>query len=370
MLKQFCILAPFILSYFGAGFCQELPQKKERTSALSVKGSIVVDNRVLANVRNQAITIYDIVKKLDMIFYKQFPEYRSSPEARLQFYKANWKIVLKDMIHRQLALAYAEDKKFEVSRGDIREELEELFGPEVMMNLYDAGLSLYDVEEMLKADILMRRILMHFIRSPIMASLTPEKLHEEYIRYVKAKQSSTDQEEEWVWQACLLKPAIQEVKTESLTQEKVAHIHETLLVAIADDTLPQEMASKAINTYGVEIIPSQKFTSVRSEMSSQIVNAIEATDIGVFSKPVVTQSRNAESETVWKSYRLIEKKRLMPEIPNFRDIEAKIREEVAAPLMAEKTEQFFQDLKRQYGVHMAISEKELETFEPFRLTRN
>src|SRR5690349_1216698 len=89
-------------SLFGV---EKTPQKTERS--LSVRGSIIVDNRVLALVRGHVITVYDLVKKLNMIFYRQFPEYRSVPEARFQFYQTHWKAMLQDAVERYLVLAYA-----------------------------------------------------------------------------------------------------------------------------------------------------------------------------------------------------------------------------------------------------------------------
>ncbi len=339
-------------------------QREEESSSrsLSLRGSIIVDNRVLASVRGQVITVYDLVKKLDMIFYRQFPEYRSSVEARLQFYKSHWKTVLKDSIDRQLALAYAEEKKFDVSRGDIREELEELFGPNVMMNLYDAGLNLYDVEEMLKADILMRRLLSYFVRTQVMASLTPQELRNEYFKRLESVRKEKKGDEEWVWQSFTIAPKSGDAA--SLTPETINKIHKDIIACGSDQEMSQVIAEN-----DVEIAPSQPFTSLRSTISPHIVEAVENVPQGKLSTPLQIQSRASENNTVWKSYKLIEKKDSVVEEKPFREIEAELREEIAAPRIAQKTSEFFQDLRRQYGVHMMLSDKELEIFDPFHLSR-
>ncbi len=342
-----------------------IPSVPKETS-LSLKNSIVVDNKVLASVRGHVITVYDIMKKLDMVFYRQFPEYRSSVEARLEFYRANWRLILKDAIDRELAQAYAEEKQFVVSNGDVREELEDMFGPDVMMNLYDAGLSLYDVNEMLKADILLRRLLAIFVRAPVMATITPEKLRAMYEERMKAKlaksaKGGSIQEipEEWTWQAITLTPKA----GREVSKGDVDKAYDLLM----NQLVPAEALMTRMGDSPFEISISQPFSSEKAAIAPQIVQAIIEVPLGAYTRPVIAQSRNSQGTTVWKMYKLIEKKALPQREASYAEVEPYLREEIAAPLIDEKTKEFFQMLRKQYGVHMTLTEKELETFEPFRL---
>ncbi|KAM9955010.1 hypothetical protein ACTFIW_000840 [Dictyostelium discoideum] len=79
-------------------FAMLLGPVSKNEQILSVKDSITIDNQILATVRDHVITVLDLVKKMDMIFYRQYPEYRSSPEAGLQFYQTHWRAVLKEAI--------------------------------------------------------------------------------------------------------------------------------------------------------------------------------------------------------------------------------------------------------------------------------
>ena len=86
---------------------------------------IVTHNAVLATIRGKVLTVVDVQSKLDMLFYQQFPQFSESVDAKFEFYKTNWRRVLEDLVNRQLILLFAENKNFQVSSGDLREEMEE-----------------------------------------------------------------------------------------------------------------------------------------------------------------------------------------------------------------------------------------------------
>ncbi len=48
---------------------------------------IFVNNRILAVANGKPISVYDIMKKWMCFFYKQYPQYTSNQNARLQFIK-------------------------------------------------------------------------------------------------------------------------------------------------------------------------------------------------------------------------------------------------------------------------------------------
>lgn len=333
----------------------------EMTQSRSVKDSIIVDNRILAKVRDQVITVQDIVKKLDMIFYRQFPEYRSSAEARLQFYKTHWRSVVQDSVNRQLALLYAEEKKFEVSRGDTREELEELFGPNVMLNLYNAGLNLYDVEEMLKADIMMRRIIFFFIRSPVLASLTPEIVRSEYEKRLLKSLEEQKGDEEITWRVY----TAQGKNGRALSEEEVQSISLELSTKGTNQALEQYIAS-----LDCDITISSPFTSSSTSMNPKIQEDLFSVSESSPTKPFLSSVRGTENQMQWKWYQLLERRSQPHEPVAFADLEAQLREEIAAPQIMEKTDRFFENLSSQYGVHYFLSESQMESFEPFHSQPN
>src|SRR5262245_20569039 len=103
---------------------------------------LLVKNRVLMKLNGKSITVMDVVRKMDLLFYRQFPDLAASSVARYQFYMAGWRTILEAVIDDQLILADAEEKKVEVTDGEVREELEQLFGPDTVLNLDKLGMSL------------------------------------------------------------------------------------------------------------------------------------------------------------------------------------------------------------------------------------
>ena len=54
----------------------------------------------------------------------------------------NWKYVLQELIDKELILGDAEEKKVAITAGDVRQEMENMFGPNIIANLDKIGLSM------------------------------------------------------------------------------------------------------------------------------------------------------------------------------------------------------------------------------------
>jgi len=308
--------------------------------------TIAVDNRVLAAVRGQVITVVDVMKKLDMLFYQQFPQYRGSTEAKFEFYKSNWKRVFEDLVDRQLVLAWAEERKYHVSNGELREELEQMFGPNVMMNLYEAGLSVYEVQEMMRADLLMRRIVGYCVRMPVMASITPEVIRVEYERQLEEAKKRTV----WVWKSVTIRS--KEGDCPKAVAEKIASQLATVL--------PEKVQAPE----GVEVVSSQTFHSKNQELSDSLQESFQHLSIGQYSEPVEFIGRSSSAKS-WRCYCVEQKDHEM--LPSLSELEGVLREHIAAPEVEEKSREFFADLRRQYHVQQVLSSDTLVAFEPFAL---
>jgi hypothetical protein len=310
------------------------------------KKTIAIDNRVLATVRGQIITVVDIMKKLDMLFYQQFPQYRGSTEAKFEFYKTNWRRVFEDLVDRQLVLAWAEDREYHVSNGELREELEQMFGPNVMMNLYEAGLSVHEVQEMMRADILMRRVIGFYVRMPVMSAITPEVIRVEYERQCEEAKKRTV----WAWKSVTIR-----VKEGDCSKEIAEKIAEEL-----QKTPPEQIkVSKEI-----EVLSSQTFHSKNDELAPSLQELFQRLPEGVYSEPVEFVSRSSSAKS-WRCYFLEKKEH--DTLPPFSELEELLREHLAAPEIEEKSSEFFADLRKQYHVQQSLSSDTFVTFEPFAL---
>lgn len=317
----------------------------------SAKAAIIVDNRVLTTVRDQIITVQDVVKKLDMLFYKNYPQYRSSPEARLEFYKMQWRQMVDDLVNRQLALSWAEERQFQVSHGDVREELEEMFGPDVMVNLYESGLSLHEVQEMIRADILLRRIIYAYVRLPILASITPRDVRTLYAN--KLKEASS--QKVFCWKSITVK--------EKDTKECSRQVAEDVLNLFRKERLSLEGVREKIPAQ-FEVTLSQEYRSSREEIAPHIFELLSPLQEGSFSDLVPFSSKQDEHRG-WRFYTVlsIENKKLPP----LAEIEEELRGEIAYPEIEKQTKAFFDELRRQYHVKQLFTSQELASLEPFSM---
>lgn len=308
---------------------------------------ISVSPRTLARVHDAVITVNDVMKKMDLVFYQQYPQFRSSPSHRLEFYKASWKRALQELFERRLIMMYAEENKMEVGHGDIREEMEELFGPNVLLRLYEAGVSLDDAYDMVRQDIMMRRLLQFYVRIPALASITPQKVKERFEqRYVNKTKG-----EKVSWQLLSLKAP--EATSEEIGKRIVDEVnrHEKSFEQVQAE-LPE----------GLELTLSQPFVSQIDQLSPQVQQIIEHASLNTWTSPIPAKEQK-KGGVKWNSY-LITGRIAGEKIP-FNLVENEIVEELMQPVFEEKRNQFIADLQKKYDATLALSDKDMDSFQPF-----
>lgn len=144
---------------------------------------IVVQNRILAKINTQAISVVDVTKKMDFIFFREFQAYAHSNEARLEFYETNWRSFLDDMIDEQLILSSAKELKVTVNDGEVRQEIEDTLGPNVIAKIDQMSLTYPEVFKIVQNDLIVRRMVYVMVQSKATASITPSRLKESYEKY-------------------------------------------------------------------------------------------------------------------------------------------------------------------------------------------
>ena len=120
--------------------------------------NIIINNRILLKINGKAITVIDVVRKMDLLFYRQYENLASSAIARYQFYNTGWRTVLGMVIDDYLIMADAEEKQIKVNDGEVREELQRLFGPDVVLNVDKLGMTLEEAFELIKTELIVQRM--------------------------------------------------------------------------------------------------------------------------------------------------------------------------------------------------------------------
>ena len=99
MHKYLLIFA--LSSLFAQAPSMELPDNKK----------IAVQNTILTKVNDTTISVIDVKKKLDLMFYQNYSHLSHSNQARLQFYESGWRAALMQMIDNELILSDAAAKE-------------------------------------------------------------------------------------------------------------------------------------------------------------------------------------------------------------------------------------------------------------------
>lgn len=315
---------------------------------------IFVNNRILAKVNNKPISVIDLMKKMDMVFYKQFPQYASSVEARYQFYQMSWKAVLEEMIDKELFLADAEEVKLTVSQGDIRQEMESLFGPNIIANLDKAGLTFEEASQMIKEDLMIQKILSVRIHSKVMRTISPQKVRDYYVTWAK----NNSKPEVWKYQVISIRGK------DSTTCAEVAHHAHQLLT---EKQIPISSLSEHLKKHPLEkeisCTVSELFEHTPNEISEAYREGLTSIQPNSFSAPLHQKGRSGEAFRLF----YLKDKEAGGALP-LQEVENLLRDELAKQASTDEAEAFMVKLRKHFAVQ--LFEKEVgstEDFQPFSL---
>lgn len=342
-LAQFCTVA-----LHGQGDPFMLAQEE--------RAHIVVNNRILARVNEKAISVVDLMKKLDILFYREFPQYTSSKVARYQFYQANWKGVLQELIDKELILADAEENKLPLSSGDVRQEMEQLFGPNIITNLDKAGLTFDDAWKIVQGDISIRRMMYLRVNAKAMKQVTPQDVWAAYDEHVK----NVIRPDQWTYRVISLRSKDQEdgAVAANLAYDLLT-AHNTPL-----DQLAAEL-KKLPHGDAAQVNVSEVFHHSDKEVSESYKASISSLQNGEYSRPVAQKSRSDKS-TVFRIFYL--DNHLVGGAVPFQEVEPKIKDRLVQIAIAKEQEAYLNKLRKHFAVH----EDDIKTittgdFQPFQL---
>lgn len=300
---------------------------------------IFVNNRILAKVNEKPISTIDVMKKMDLLFYRQFPQYASSVEARYQFYNMNWKPVLEEMVEKELVLADADAVKMEVSNGDVRQEIETYFGPNIIANLDKAGLTYDEASKMVKEDLMIRRMMMARVNAKAVRAVTPADIRREYDAFA-VSDAAPDQ---WRYQVVSIraKDAVEGAEAATRAYRLLAEEN------IATDQLLEKLKEESLMDEGTTFSISDEFVHNGKQVSEEYKTTLSSLGSGTFSQPIAQQSR-ATGEMVFRIFYL---KELIPGgAPDFSLVEIKIKNMLVDKEIQKETERYISKLKGHYDI--------------------
>jgi hypothetical protein len=303
---------------------------------------ISVQNAILAKVNGNTISVVDVMKKMDLLLHQNYPQYVNSSQARFQFYSNSWRPILMEMIDTELILSDAAEKEIKLTDGDVREEMEERFGPSILVTLDKIGLSYDDAWRIVKNELIVRRMMWFFVQSKAIQSVGPQSIKLAYKEYLGEH------------------PPYQEYKYRVLTvtadQERAEKIHQELLASnqSLEDLLPTWK----------ECSLSNEFAAKDYELSTAHQAGLASLETGQYSLPIAGLTR--DRKTVHRIFFLSEKSE--HPAPAFEDMANRIKNELVQGAMSKESEYYLKKLRTRYGFDSSrLKETVPDNLQPFAI---
>lgn len=319
---------------------------------------IFIHNRILARVNGKPISTYDLMKKMDLAFFRQYPEYASSNEARFQFYQFSWKPALSEMIDKELILADAKESKIEVSNGDVRQEIELSFGPNTIENLDKAGFSFDEAFKLMQDEILIRRLISGRAHAKALRLVTPNRIRQAYEEFINDPANA--RLTQWSYRIITIKE-----RNLEKTEQTAKIIYQMLMEGITLDQLAAKLKERQIVGRKGKVTVSNVIKQNDKEISKDYQNYLFNLDKGMYSQPFSHKSRSTNSTV----YRILAVEEKIPGgIPLYKEMEPKLKDKLLDQEIDKETDAYLLKLRQHYHILQSDLEGYLPTnYQPFTL---
>jgi len=333
------------------------PSLTESSELGKIPSKISTNNRILHNINGNSISVLDLKKKMDVVFYQQFPQHVRNLPLRYQFYQNNWIHVLNQMIDTELIINDAEEKELPVTDVDIRKEMEETFGNTPLETIDSLDLTYKEAWEQVKKNLLVQRMMIYMVNMKAQVSITPADVQAEYLTYVKEQKDK----DTWIYRVLTIKDDNEEAANrasnrayELLVEEDIPL--EGLIEALECDPIyePTTLASL-----------SSEFKQENRELSDAYKKILSLLPEGFYSSPVKHMSRTSNKD-VLSIFQLRE--RIHPDILPLAEVHQFLRDKIQNQAMNIEADQYLNNLRIRYEIsEQSILETLPENFSPFSL---
>jgi len=336
--------------------------------ALPFGYAINLEPRILAKVGSEAITVYDVKKKLDVIFIQQSPEYAGNEAARFEFYSRFWKDALRELVQAKLVLMNAKEKEEKISQkmvteSDVHREMQSRFEPNVIENLAKIGLSYDEGARLILDELKVQTMIWISVHSNTQQKVSPELIRERYEKLIQ----QTPNKHTWRYQAITLN-----ADNEKERQALVDLIHSEL--ASKDLTKLASLSEKASAQLGKTRISSSTAdlkTGVTSTLKiSPILQTGEDEITPIRREALEKLSSGQASELIEESTRSSGKKvhrilvlhdKIAAKLPTFEEKQSELKNVCLSEVFEQDMSAYVKSLEERYGIEVCYP----EGFEPF-----
>lgn len=323
--------------------------------ALIQQNKIAINNAHLAKLNGRVISVIDIVKEMDMYLYIYRKDIFFDPIAKFQFYTHEWRDYLEEQINLELLKLEAEEKKYSISDTEVRQELLERYGVNLIHKLAEAGINYDDAKESMKNEILISRMSWYGYYQKALYSVGPQMIKKAYDEYLEAN----PQKETWKYQILTIRANDKE------SFNKTLHAFQMLQ---ADNCPSLSEIKEALTTPKLEI-PNVKI-SITDELvvdSRSIAphhkSALENMQVLKISDPYIQEGSKEEVARIF-----FLKEHTKDKVPTFKELSDQIKNQLVARLAEREKNAYFTGLRQKRGYHDGGLYLPLpENYEPFVL---
>lgn len=318
-------------------------------------GEIVVNNRILATVNGKTISVIDVMKKMDIFLARSYPEYAKSNAHRYQFFTANWKDTLRQIIDNQLILADGEKLEIKIGDSEIRETIHERFGPNVMASLDKLGITLDEAWQMIYSEIAVQRMTGYRVYAKAMHKVGPQTIKKGYQDYL----AKNPPKEEWKYQVLSIRA----------TTEKLGHIYaQKAYAVIRNEPLPFEVLVEKMKAENLDpsvtIQVSEEYHVDGKDLSASHKAILCTLEPNTYSQPTPQVSR-FDKTVVHRIFHL--KEHIVTPPPSFDSMTEKLHDELVQKEIHQELPKYLSKLRKHFNFDETYLDNIPKDFQPFAL---
>jgi len=239
-----------------------------------------------------------------------------------------------DMIDNELIIADALDKEIKLTDGEIREVLEERFGPNVTLTLDKVGITHDEAWNMIKNELIVQRMSWWFIHSKAVNSVTPQDIRSAYRSYLKNNPAHS----EWSYR-------VVSIRSPEPMDVLANQVHQLLVESGKSPELLEEELKKMAPT-DVTIAVSNEFNAKTDELSDLHKNGISDLEPKRYSN-ISYQLARGDKPNVYRVFYLLKKNDIPA--PKFEEMSAHLRNQLIQSAVGKTSESYLTKLRKHYG---------------------
>ncbi len=323
LVAAICSLAPLSILADAPAIPQDDPSTE-----------LVIYNRILAKVNDKTISVVDVMKKMDLFLQKNYPHLANSKVARYQFYSSQWRDYLTQMIDAELMITDAEKLEVKVTDAEVREEILNRFGPNIMPALDKLGVTYEECRQIIHDEMIVQRMIWFRVNSKALSNVNSKDVKEAYKQYC----AENPELEEWQYQVLSIRSP-DKTASEALATRAFELLNTHLDLGAVTDQLktPDEATTIAI---------SPDMQADEKSISASHKEVLKTLSDNSFSPPIAQVSR-VDNSVVYRIFYL--KKHSKKVVPAFEKIADDLKDQLLQQAATKENSHYIHKLRERLG---------------------